>query len=130
MEKTETLTISRVGTEKEVQTKFGLKKKQGVQFKEYGDLWHDIWASGLKVGQTLTGTRESREWEGKTYWKFKLPKKEDIVGGKLEEILIKLGQFGLVLNQIKEATVKPRQGVVRTEVDYPEEDIDPEDIPF
>lgn len=121
----ETLTISVVGKEKEVQTKFGLKKKQGVQFKEYGAIWHDIFASGLKVGQTLTGERVSRDYEGKTYWNFKLPKKDDITNGTLEQILMKLTQMNLLLQSIREHTVpqkKDYQGPVYTEADYPEAD--------
>lgn len=122
----ETLTIARVGTEKEIQTKFGLRKKMGVQFKEYGDIWHDVWTSGLKVGQTLQGTRASREWEGKTYWDFKLPKREDAtnsVNEKLETILNKLTQINLALELIQDILIPKEQGKVPTDVDYPEEDL-------
>lgn len=63
----ERLKVTRAGEVKEVNTKFGLKKKQGVQFKEYPNVWHDVWASGIKEGDVLEGTRTSREWEGKTY---------------------------------------------------------------
>lgn len=102
----EKVTISRVGQEKEIQTKFGAKKKTGVQFKEYGEVWHDIWMGGLKEGQELEGTRESREYQGKTYWDFKLPKKEDIQNAqnaKLEHILTKVAHNTFLLEQILEA---------------------------
>lgn len=72
----EKLEIIRVGQTKQVQTKFGLKDKTGVIFKQYPDIWHDIWSKDLKVGQIVEGTRDSREWEGKTYWSFNFPKKE------------------------------------------------------
>ena len=120
----EKLTISNVTADREVQTKYGLKKKQGVQFQEYGTLWHDLWGGGHKKGEILEGTRESREYEGKTYWTFKLPNKESAVIVKLEEILIKLGKMGLDIQQIKEATKPKEQGRVPTEVEYPDNDLD------
>lgn len=124
----EKVTISRVGSEKEVQTKFGLKKKQGVQFNEYGDIWHDVWASGLKVGQELQGTRASREWEGKTYWNFNLPKKSDETNDKLERILNKLTTLTLEVSIIAEAVLTPevRQRMNSSrkpdDIDYPPDD--------
>lgn len=135
----EKLTISKVGTEKEVQTKFGLKKKMGVQFNEYPDVWHDVWISGLRVGDVLEGTRSSREWEGKTYWDFKLPKKDDVTNTKLEQILNKLTGMSLTLEFIKEATLTEEK---RRELNdrsrgyhYPtaEEEgisVNPEEVPF
>lgn len=105
----EKVTIKRVGEEKEVQTKFGLKKKQGVQFVEYGDIWHDVWASGLKVGETLEGTRKSREWQGKTYWNFDLPKKEDKNNERMEKILNKLTFIDLRLASLVEMLLTPEK---------------------
>lgn len=135
----EKLTISRVGQTKDIQTKFGLKPKTGVQFKEYGDIWHDIWTSGLKEGQVLEGTRASRDYQGKTYWDFKLPKKDEVMAGavkeqgdKLEQILNKLTGMNLILQSIREHTVPSRdkQVKVNTEVDYPASEYPEGEIPF
>ena len=129
MEKLETLTISRAGKEKEVQTKFGIKKKQVVQFKETGETWFDVWASGLRDGQQLTGTRESRDWEGKTYWNFRLPKKEDVQNQMNEKILNKLTQMNVLLSAIHQHIVPKKFAPVPSEgIDYPEEDLGEEDI--
>lgn len=101
----EKLTISRVGQEKEVQTQYGLKKKVGVQFKEYGDIWHDVWKTGLKVGEVLEGTRDSRDYNGKTYWNFKLPKKEERQAmdfSKVDQVLNKLTSMNLLMLVIAE----------------------------
>jgi hypothetical protein len=123
----ETVTISRVGQPKEVETKFGKKTKTGVQFKEHGEVWHDVWVSDLKVGQTLQGERVSRDWEGKTYWNFNLAKKDDRIDGKLEEILIKIGMLNLKVEKIFDRLPVNKNSVISS---YPEETINPDDIPF
>jgi hypothetical protein len=108
----EKLTIAAAGSDKEIQTKFGLKKKQGIQFKEYGTLWHDVWGGGRKVGEVLEGTRSSREWEGKTYWDFKLPKKDDKTNEQmfqLENRVRKLEEWQKSLT-----TVKRRESDMKT----------------
>jgi len=153
----ERLKVTRAGEVKEVNTKFGLKKKQGVQFKEYPNVWHDVWASGIKEGDVLEGTRTSREWEGKTYWNFVLPNKNDAVSHKLEQILTTLGMMSYHIKAIAENTKTKltsagtpipfnedserefhtkspaERETARTKMDevrYPEEDINVEDIPF
>ena len=124
----EKLTISRVGQTKDVQTKFGMKKKTGVQFKEYPEIWHDIWSGDLKEGQIVEGTRESRDYQGKTYWNFNFPKKNPGVNNEtLERILATVTKINLrVENIYAEMARQPRtkEDIVR---DYPE--IPPEEIP-
>jgi hypothetical protein len=112
----EKLTITRVGPEKDVETKYGTKKKQGVWFKEYGEVWHDVWGGGLKEGQILEGTRKSRDYQGKTYWNFELPKKENPNQKVLEDIQNKLTFHGIYLKEIVEWIRKSEQPKV---VDYP-----------
>lgn len=109
----EKLTIVRLGQTKDVNTKFGMKKKTGVQFKEYPDVWHDIWSGDLKEGQVVEGTRESREYQGKTYWSFNFPKKNGAtspeVNDKLERILAGITKLSLKVDQIYlEMDKKPR----------------------
>jgi len=104
----ETFTITRVGTPKTIETKFGPKVKTGVQTVEYPDVWHDVWAGNLMNGQKLEGTRTSREYQGKTYWSIELPKKSEQavqavkkeVGDKLEQILNDLTTLKLGMRQI------------------------------
>ena len=112
-------TITRIGTEKEVNTKFGLKHKTGVLFKETGDVWHDLWKkkSELTVGQVVEGTRDSREYEGKIYWDFKFPKKDEVLTAKTGDLE-------------KRVTLLENKVFGDKAPDYPEDDINPEDIPF
>jgi len=115
-------TITRIGTSKDVNTKFGPKQKTGVLFKETGDVWHDIWkaANQLSVGQVLEGTRESREYNGKIYWDFKLPKKDEVLTAKTGDLEKRVERLETkVFGKVEDAMP-----------DYPEDDIPPEDIPF
>jgi|ERR1035437_1505086 hypothetical protein len=118
--------ISRIGQEKDISTKFGMKKKTGVLFEETGDVWHDIWKGKdlMKIGDELEGTRESKEYEGKVYWTLKLPKKDDVIAGqvkqqgdKLETILNKLTQMNLILQSMRDHVIPKRitQGTGGTE---------------
>jgi len=118
-------TITRVGSEKEVNTKFGVKQKTGVMFKETGDIWHDIWKAKnqLKEGQVLEGTRESREYNGKIYWDFKLPKKDEVASIKTDALEKRVK---ILEDKVFGADVPSEDRMP----DYPEDDIPPEDIPF
>ena len=125
------LTISRLGQEKIIETKFGPKKKTGVQFKEYGDIWHDIWAGDLKEGQVVEGTRASREYQGKIYWNFNFPKKDAVSNQTLESILKQVTTTNLMVREIYNKTFPSK--IDGTNVDYPtpeSEGIDSEDVPF
>lgn len=119
-------TITRVGSEKEINTKFGPKKKTGVMFKETGDIWHDIWkaANQLSVGQVLEGTRDSREYNGKIYWDFKLPKKDEVAVIKTDALEKRV--------KVLEDEVFKGKAVPSTESSDPDglDDINPDDIPF
>lgn len=131
----QTLTIKRAGDNKEIQTKFGPKLKQGVQFEETGDIWHDIWGGNRKEGDKVTGTRESRDYEGKTYWSFKTLSAENETKETLKSILNKLTSINLDIQQIRDAVIPqaikaPTQSKYPSMPDYPEEEINPEDIPF
>ena len=128
----EKLTISRLGQVKDVQTKFGMKKKTGVQFKEYPDVWHDIWSGDLKEGQIVEGTRESRDYQGKTYWNFNFPKNNPSANNEtLERILAVVTKTNLRVESIyAEMPKKPRD----MQSEYPDlkgdEMPNPDDVPF
>lgn len=139
----EKLTISRVGQVKDIQTKFGMKKKTGVQFKEYGEVWHDIWSGDLKVGQVVEGTRDSREYQGKTYWDFKFPKKDDKVNAEMGSLSIKVGgviaRLSVIEKHLGIKSVEDYKNLGNTTaktneehdaIEYPDEEINAEDIPF
>lgn len=135
----EKLTISRLGQTKDVQTKFGMKKKTSVQFKEYGDIWHDVWSGDLKEGQVVEGTRESRDYQGKTYWNFNFPKKSGgvspEVNDKLERILAGITKANLKLDQIYLEMAKQPRTAESIKRDYAplldnETDIPTDDVPF
>lgn len=128
-------TITKTSTPKDIQTRFGLKKKTGVLVAEFPDIWHDVWADGLKVGQVIEGERTSRDWEGKTYWSIQLPKKGEqavqavkSVEEKVEQLLTKVGKLEFYFKAWYDLHAKelPKKS---EEIEYPDE-INPEDIPF
>lgn len=116
----EKVTIVKLSAEKEIQTKFGLRKKTGVQFKEYGEIWHDVWSGGLKEGQVIEGTRKSREYEGKTYWSFELPKKDDKVVEMLSQLLTKVGSINAKIDFLADKLYPREQAVADSHTNYPE----------
>ena len=122
----EKLTISRVGQEKVVETKFGPKKKTGVIFTEHPDIWHDIWLGDLKVGQVLEGTREPREYQGKTYWNFNLPRKDDKVMKEIEGLRTAQTMLNLRVAELEKKAFPAK--IAGTDVDYPENNLD--ETPF
>lgn len=133
----EKVTITRVGQVKMMNTKFGEKPKTGVQFKEYGDLWHDIWRGDLKVGQELEGTRSSREYQGKTYWDFKLPNKDEAARSELSKVQFSMGaiksRLALIEEKLGIKTVEDYKNLNHEpseNIEYPDEQINAEDIPF
>ncbi len=93
-------TIERVGETKQIQTKFGLKDKTGVIFKEFPNVWHDIWAKDLKVGQEVEGERTSREYNGKIYWTFNFPKKSEVAVNAVKDVSHRLQGIEITLGRI------------------------------
>jgi len=74
---------------KNVSTKFGNKDKVSVHD---GERWYDLGFANsetnkIKEGSEIEGTVTTREYNGKTYYEFHLPKKEDIINAKLDKIL-------------------------------------------
>jgi hypothetical protein len=115
---TETITIARIGQEKVIEytnKKTGKPdsfKKVGVQTNEYGERWFDITFRGecpVKVGQTCEGEVSEREYNGKTYYDFKLPKEERGGGGMSPE------QFAIINRRLE--AIYTRLGIVLGHVD-------------
>ncbi len=115
-------TITQITADKEIKTKYGDKLKQSCKFKETGEIWHGIWGGGKKIGDVVEGTRESRDFEGKTYWDFKFPKKDEIVNDMSERLRKIEFRLGVVEDHLKANNkTTPDDGF-----EYPEEDAVPE----
>ena len=73
-----THTITNTSAPKNIDTKYGLKKKFGLQLSSHGEKWFDCWmgrtTQGWINGTELTDeefTIEEREYNGKTYYTIK-----------------------------------------------------------
>jgi len=67
--------VERLGKISDINTKFGPKQK--VSFFSEGkwlSTWMDKRVQNLQVGQELEGEIKSRDYNGKTYYDFELPK--------------------------------------------------------
>lgn len=115
-------TITQVTEDKAIETKFGSKMKQSCKFKETGDIWHGIWGGGKKVGDIVEGTRESRLYDGKEYWDFKFPKKDEVATLKTDALEIRVKKLEDKVFGVKPDPMSPP--------DYPDEEVNLEDIPF
>lgn len=70
-----------------VQTKYGEKTKYSI--KDSNERWYSCWdrdMAGVKQGDTIEGEVLSREYNGKTYYDFKLPRKEDLLERRIEAL--------------------------------------------
>lgn len=127
MEKFKITKITRYTTDKQGQK---LKTKDGrdytrvnIQTEQYGQKWISGFGSNTNVNWKEGDEVELIIKVNGEYLNFSEPKKIDAVDEKLEQILNKLTTFNLVLQQIKEQVVPHKQGVVKTEVEYPENDL-------
>lgn len=130
------LTITQLGTPKDVETKFGTKQKNYLKATEYGDTFLNYWVSPAtkdwKVGQVIeVESVEKRDYTGqdgtlRTSHDIKMPKFNGIgaeVQKILEEINGKLTIQGLALREIAEWVRKQdkRPEVVPgTDIPYPQ----------
>lgn len=76
--------------EKEVETKYGLKKKISyICGGQYYSAWANTWNVGWNVGDEIDVEVESREYNGKTYYDIKPPMKPEqkVQQDKLDKIL-------------------------------------------
>ena len=134
----QSLTITRIYTTDKDKNGNPLMSKQGkpytrmsIQTQEYGEKWlsgfknqtSGSWKVGEKVDVIV---KESGQ-----YLNFETPKKEGIADEKLEKILNALTGINLKLSAIFDHVVPAQKAkIAGTDIDYPEDDIDPEDIPF
>lgn len=130
----EKLTITRLGEPKTINftdKKTGQPKsfqKVGFQTQEYGERWFDFafdTTHSLKVGETYEMETKSREYNGKTYYDAKFPKKN---GGSSSEVMHELQVMQTTLGNIKHMVgwLYERE---KHKVDFPGEP-NPEDVKF
>lgn len=101
------LTITYIGTPKEIQTKFGAKEKNSIKTTEYGDKYLSYWVNPFsknwKEGDVIEVAEvKEREWEGKKYYDIVLPKVENqpATPKELGQILTKMGLMNAKLDQV------------------------------
>lgn len=137
----ETITLTKVfTTNKDKQGNILMSKnnkpytRMSIKCSEHGDKW----ISGFQ-GQSNGGWKEGDRVEviikqNGQYLNFDVPKKEDKINESMGEVLKKLGTIDAKLNAIY-AVVRGEVGETTKVADpdaieYPEEEINPEDIPF
>ena len=104
--------------------------RMSIQTKEHGEKW----LSGFK-NQTSGAWQVGQEVEvivkeNGQYLNFETPKMEDKVDMNMEKVLNNLTRIHLLVNAIYEHVVPQKIKVDSTGIEYPEEEINPEDIPF
>ena len=111
-----------IGQKKDVNTKNGLKQQFSIKVEG-----NDNYLSGFcnavtdswKVGDNVEIVISSREYNGKTYYNFNLPKKGEISNDKLEHILTKLSRLQFSVDKIIEhLTPKSRLTSVGTPIPF------------
>jgi len=114
-----------------------LKSKKGfpytrmsIKCEQFGDQWLSGFQNegnkGWKEGDEVEITKTENTKDGKTYLNFEVPKKDDKVVEMLSEILIKIGTINAKLDVL----YGNAKGTPKVDPDYPDEDINPEEIPF
>lgn len=108
--------------------------RMSVQVSEHGEKWISGFESQVNKGWKEGDKVEMIVKENGQYLNFEVPKPADKVDEKLEKVLNELMAIKLMVNSLvgdKKAKTE-RFGSVPTPegIDYPEEDINPEDIPF
>lgn len=142
------LTLTEIGTPKILKTVNGDKENTYVKAVEYGQNFLSWFTSeetraitkDWKVGDLVEVENvEAKERNGKTYHNvYFRPKKADVNNQALERIENTLAKHGLLLERlinglkdVHKATVVPSAPkIIGTDLDYPDEQIDPSDIPF
>lgn len=133
------LTITQVGNPKDVQTKFGLKQKSYIKASEKGDTYLSYWVSSAtrdwKVGDVIEVLNvTSRDYNGKTYWDIVMPKTSGGIPPEvtktLEEINGRTLKILLMVEELGKKLLPQENKIPGTDMEYPEENINPDDIPF
>lgn len=129
------LTITQIGTPKEVQTKFGPKEKNFLKAQEHGDKFLNYWLSSAtrvwRVGDVVEVLDvTSREYNGKTYYDIVMPKTSGGIPPEvvkaLEEINGRTLKIQLMVEELGQKLLPPENKI--NDLDYPEEDTS--GIPF
>lgn len=97
----------------------------------FGNKFNADW----KIGDVIEGKIVETAKDGKTYYNFETPKKEDLNAHKLEEILngqttIKLRLDSILKILQANQPIPKGTKVGNTDIEYPTNEPDPLDIPF
>lgn len=110
--------------------------RMSIKTNEYGDQWLSGFKGkqndGWKVGDEVEVLVEKKQSGDKTFLNFSLPKPEEKTGQELIKIHMLLTGINIDIQRLLEAaglTSKPIPKKVDT-IEYPDEDINVEDIPF
>ena len=108
--------------------------RMSVKVAEHGEKWISGFESPVNKGWKEGDVVAMVIKENGEYLNFEVPKPADKIDEKLEKVLNELMAIKLMVNSLV-GDKKPKNdrfGSVPTPegIEYPEEDIDPEDIPF
>lgn len=125
------LTITEIGTPKDVQTKFGMKAKNSLKAKEYNTNWLGFWCNAetdkWKVGDEVSVEDvTSREYNGKTYYDIKTIKASTQSVTQINELLTRVMKIQLMVEELVQD--KRAKESVNT-INYPTQPSD-DGIPF
>lgn len=136
------LKIEWLGKIQDVQTRFGLKQKSSIKVSNepYADKFLSYWLSPQTkewaVGKEIeVESVDERDYQGKKYYDIKMSKGQ--FGGmaelskKVEGMEFKLVKMNLLLEELVEAKRKDEKiKITGTDIDYPDEGIESDQIPF
>lgn len=123
--------------------------RMSIKTNEYGEKWISGFQgkenSNWKEGDTVEVIIKKTERGGTEYLNFEVPKQEDKTKDELVKISLQLSGIKLLVqqiadtvgvnNKIQAVNLPTHAGIMQpanlpSSVNYPEEDINPEDIPF
>lgn len=126
------LTITVIGTPKDVQTKFGTKQKNYIKAKEHGDDYLSFWCSSITQGWKVNDVIEveavtQREYNGKVYHDIIMPKVNQALNPEVMKLLNEIAVRTLKTHMLVEELVAEKRlrnnesmsGKVENPMDYP-----------
>jgi len=111
----------------------------GIKTNEYGEEWLNGFSNDkptYKEGDTIEVEVSETEWNGKRQKNFKIPNKNAQLAAKVEELEARVNHITNVLNQLTDGKANADfnsvggQNKTSGGVEYPQEEINADDIPF
>lgn len=128
--------ISWIGEKKDITTKFGVKQKFSIKVdgnNEFLGVWAspatDSWAKGMEVEGNIT---QSAGRDGKIFWNFDLPKKNDQALELVKLLEITVSRLKDKVEKLeKEKMNKPEYNLTSDGTKVPDfSEVDADSIPF